>query len=161
MKYFIKQKVFSFNNQFSVKDESGQALYQVEGKMLSLGNKLRIYNMYQEEVLYIEQKLLTFLPEYDLYKNGEKVATVKKEFRFFKNDYSILGPDWNVEGSIMAHDYVIEQRGNVIADINKEWLSWGDTYAIDIRDESQAELLLGVVIVIDCVFSAQRNNGAS
>ncbi|MFC6463892.1 LURP-one-related/scramblase family protein [Marinilactibacillus sp. GCM10026970] len=161
MKYFIKQKVFSFNNQFSVKDETGQAVYQVEGKMLSLGNKLHVYNMDNEEVLYIEQKLLKFLPEYDLVKNGEQVATVKKAFRFFKNDYSILGPDWDVEGSIMAHDYVIKQRGTVIADINKEWLSWGDTYAIDIRDESQTELLLGIVIVIDCVFSAQRNNGAS
>ncbi|WP_208559807.1 LURP-one-related/scramblase family protein [Marinilactibacillus kalidii] len=162
MKYYIKQKVFSFRDQFSVRDDSERMLYRVEGKVLSLGSKLHIYNTYDEEIIYIEQKLLRFLPEYDLYQNGEKVATVKKDFNFFKNNYAIIGPDWDVEGSFMAHNYVIKQNGSVIAAINKEWLSWGDTYAIDILDKEQTELLLGVVIVIDCVLSAARkNNGAS
>lgn len=82
------------------------------------------------------------------------------EFRFFKNNYSIVGPDWNIEGSIMAHDYRITEENDVIADVSKKWLSWGDSYLIDIYDERQHELLLGAVIVIDCVISENRKKNS-
>lgn len=61
----------------------------------------------------------------------------------------------------MAHNYVIKEREKVVAEISKEWLSWGDSYVIDIQNNDQRELLLGAVIVIDCVISANRNQGAS
>ncbi|TLQ07937.1 hypothetical protein FEZ48_05345 [Marinilactibacillus psychrotolerans] len=161
MKYYIKQKVFSFKDQFVVKNEAEQDAYYVEGKLFTLGSKLHIFNTDDEEVLYVEQKVWRFLPEFEIYQKGKLVATVKKEFRFFKNDYSIIGPDWNIEGSVMAHNYVIKEREKVVAEISKEWLSWGDSYVIDIQNNDQRELLLGVVIVIDCVISANRNQGAS
>ncbi|API90217.1 hypothetical protein BKP56_01900 [Marinilactibacillus sp. 15R] len=161
VKYYIKQKVFSLKEQFTVKNEDEQDAYYVEGKLFTLGSKLHIYNTNNEEILYIEQKIWRFLPEFDIYQQGELVATIKKEFRFFKNDYSINGPDWDIEGSVMAHDYVIREREKVVADISKKWLSWGDSYAIDIQDNSQKELLLRAVIVIDCVISASRKQGSS
>ena len=111
--------------------------------------------------MYIEQKLWNLLPEFDLFMNNEKVATVKKEWSFFRNNYSIIGQDWHIEGSVTAHDYVIKKQDHVIADINKKWLSWGDTYEINLYEEQDLEILLGVVIVIDCVISAARANSSS
>ena len=158
MRLYIKQKVWSFKDRFTVKDEAEQDVYYVEGEIWTFAKKLRVFNQQNEEQLYIEQKLWRFLPEFDVYQDGVKVATVKKEFTFFKNNYSIFGPDWHIEGSVMAHDYVIKERNQVVADINKKWLSWGDTYEIDIQDEKSVTLLLGVVIVIDAVISQARNS---
>ncbi|MCC5890871.1 MAG: LURP-one-related family protein [Alkalibacterium sp.] len=158
MRLFIKQQVFSLNDKFSVKDENEADRFYVEGQFMALGKKLRVYTPNHQEVLYIEQQLWKLLPEYDLFSGEDKVATIKKEFDFFKNNYTIHGPDWNIEGSITAHDYVIKSQGKIIADINKKFLSWGDTYEIIIHDESQLHLLLGIVIVIDCVISASRTS---
>lgn len=160
MRLFIKQQVFSLNDKFSVKDENEVDHFYVEGQFMALGKKLRVYTPEHEEIIYIEQQLWKLLPEYNLYSGEEKVATVKKEFALFKNNYTIEGPDWQIEGSITAHDYVIKSQGQVIADINKKFLSWGDTYEIIIHDESHLHLLLGIVIVIDCVISASRSNNS-
>lgn len=158
MRLYIKQKVWSFKDRFTVKDDVERDMFYVEGELLTFAKKLRVYDHQNEEQLYIEQKLWRFLPEFDLFEDGEKVATVKKEFALFKNNYSILGPDWHIEGSVMAHDYVIKEGSRVIADINKKWLSWGDTYEINIYDEKSVTVLLGIVIVIDAVISQARAN---
>ncbi|EXJ23803.1 hypothetical protein ADIAL_0595 [Alkalibacterium sp. AK22] len=160
MQLFIKQQVLSLKDRFDVKDADGNDRYYVEGEWLSFAKKLRVYDQYNQEILYIEQKLWNFLPEFDLRVDGQTVATVKKELTFFSNNYAILGKDWQIEGSITAHDYVIKHQGRVIADINKKWLSWGDSYEINIYDEEDLTVLLGIVIVIDCVVSASRSNNS-
>lgn len=161
VRYYIKQKVFSWRDRFTVKDEQERDCYYVEGELLTLGKKLRIFTMDNQEAVYIEQKLWRFLPEYNLYIGNKQLATIKKEFHLFRNNYNIYGPDWQIEGNFLAHDYVIRERGEVIADINRKWLSWGDTYEINILDETQEDILLGAVIVIDCVISAQRASNSS
>lgn len=158
MRLFIKQKVWSFKDRFTIKDDVERDVYYVEGEFLTFAKKLRVFDQQNKEQLYIEQKLWRFLPEFDLFQDGEKVATVKKEFALFKNNYTIFGPDWHIEGSVMAHDYVIKEGNKVVADINKKWLSWGDSYEINITDESNVTVLLGVVIVIDAVISQARGN---
>lgn len=84
MKYYIKQKVFSFKDQFVVKNEAEQDAYYVEGKLFTLGSKLHIFNTDDEEVLYVEQKVWRFLPEFEIYQKGKLVATVKKNLGFLK-----------------------------------------------------------------------------
>lgn len=160
MRLFIKQQVLSLKDRFDVKDEDGVDRYYVEGEWLTFAKKLRVYNQNSQEILYIEQKLWKFLPEFDLFIDGQNVATIKKELAFFSNNYVILGQDWQIEGSITAHDYVIKHQGRVIADINKKWLSWGDSYEINIYDEEHLTVLLGIVIVIDCVVSASRSSNS-
>ncbi|MXQ51633.1 hypothetical protein GQ671_10200 [Salinicoccus hispanicus] len=156
MRLYIKQKVFSFKDQFTVKDEKENDAFYVEGKAFSVGNRLHVTDTSGEEVLYIEQKLFRISPEYDLFQNDDKVATVKKDFNLFANNYTILGPDWHIKGSITEHNYVIKENDQDIAHVSKKLLSWGDSYSIDIYDESHLGILLGIVIVIDCV--NQKNN---
>lgn len=160
MRLFIKQQVLSLKDRFTVKDENEVDRYFVEGEFLSFAKKLRVYDQHNNEVLYIEQKLWKLLPEFDLFVENKKVATIKKEWTLFKNNYTIHGQDWEIEGSVMAHDYVIKNKGRVIADINKQWISWGDSYEITIHEEENLIVLLGSVIVIDCVISTARNNSA-
>lgn len=160
MRFYIKQQVLTLKDRFTVKDENEKDRYFVEGEFLTFGKKLRVYDEHNTEVLYIEQKLWKLLPEFDLYVDNEKVATIKKEWALFKNNYTIHGQNWEIEGSVMAHDYVIKDQGRVIADINKKWLSWGDSYEATLHDETNLIVLLGTVIVIDCVISASRNSSS-
>lgn len=42
MKLYIKQKIFSRNDKFSVYDANGEERYFVEGEFFSWGKKLRV-----------------------------------------------------------------------------------------------------------------------
>lgn len=158
MEYYIKQKVFSWSDRFTVKDVNGRDVYMVEGEFFSWGKKLHILDMSGSEVLYIEQRIWKWLPTYTLFIENEEVATIRKELSFFRPRYTIDRHPWEVTGSFWEHDYQIVENGRTVADISKEWLTWGDTYALNIHDESNALLALGVVIVIDCVMASQQSN---
>ena len=159
MKLYIKQKVFSWGDKFTVKDADGYDKYSVEGEVFSWGKKLHVYDMMGREVAYIKQEIWSFLPRYHVYCDGEQVAEIRKEFTLFFPKYSIDGLGWEINGSFLAHDYEITQSGRTIVSIRKEWMTWGDSYELNIGDPSDEIVALAVVLTIDCV--TQSNSGAS
>ena len=157
MKLYIKEKIFSWNEKFFVKDAYGNDKYVVEGEFFSLGKKLHVYDMTGCEVAFIRQELMTLLPCFTVCSDGEEIARVKKEFSFLVPRYSIEGLGWKIEGSFWEHEYRITQNGQPIVAISKEWMTWGDSYELDIANPADEILALAVVLTIDCVREAQNN----
>jgi uncharacterized protein YxjI len=61
-----------------------------------------------------------------------------------------------VKGSILDHDYTIEENDEEIASLHKVWLSWGDAFELNIKDGTNEIMALAVVIAIDCVQAMQE-----
>ena len=104
MKLYIKQKVFSWNDKFSVVDEYGNDCYTVEGEMFSFGKKLHVYDMDGMEVAYIEQKLFTFKPRYHVYICGEQVAEIVKEMNLNPGQMGLIvnrAPEGKLDDGVM------------------------------------------------------------
>ena len=157
MNFYIKQKVFTFGDKFSIYDEDGNERYYVEGEVFTFGKKLHLYSMNGEELSYIEQKLFSLLPKYSIFRGETEVAEVVKEFTFFYNEYSVNGPDWKVTGNFLDHDYVIEDEGRPIVSVSKQWFTWGDAYEIRVSGGVDASLAIAVVLVIDACLEAEKD----
>ena len=155
MKLYIKQKVFSWGDKFTVKDAHGEDRYYVEGEVFSFGKKLHVCDMSGREVAFIKQELWTFMPQYTVFCGDREVATIRKEFTFLFPRYVIDGLDWEIDGSFMAHDYEITKSGRPIVTIRKEWMTWGDAYELSITDSQDEIIALAAVLTIDCVLAAQ------
>ncbi len=155
MKLYIKQKVFSWADKFTVKDEAGNDRYYVEGELFSWGKKLHVNDVNGNEAAFIQQKVFSFLPKYFVSVGGEQIAEIVKEFTFLKPRYRIEGLGWDINGSFWAHDYEITCSGSPIVRIRKEWMTWGDSYELDIADPCDEIVALAVVLTIDCVMAAQ------
>ncbi len=161
MKLYLRQKVFSWVDKFTVKEESGEDKYFVEGEFFSWGKKLHVYDRAGSEAAFIQQKVWSFLPKYLVFTEGRQVAEIVKEFTFFRPKYSIGGLGWEIDGSFMAHDYEITQQGRPIVTIHKEWMTWGDCYELDIEDERDEIIALAVVLAIDCVLASEATSAAA
>ena len=159
MKLYIKEKVFSWGDKFTVKDENGRDRYAVEGEVFTWGKKLHVYNLLGEEVAFIKQEVFSFLPRYYVFCGGRQVAEIRKEFTFFFPKYSIEGLGWEINGHFLAHDYEITRGGRPIVRISKEWMTWGDSYELSIANPSDEIVALAVVLTIDCVMEAAANSG--
>ena len=156
MKLYIKQKVFSWKDKFTVKDERGEDRYFVEGELFSFGKKLHVYDTAGNELSFIHQKVLSFLPRFFVYVGDRQVAEIVKEFTLFRNKYRIDGLGWEVDGDFLDHDYEISYQGRPVASITKAWFTWGDSYEIDIADGIDPINALSVVLAIDCVLLMQQ-----
>ena len=158
MKYCVKQHIFSWGDRFSIYDESGAEAFFVEGEVFTWGKKLHVYDRHGREVAFIKQELFTWMPCYHVYVNGQDVAQVRKEFTFFLPRYRVDGLGWEVNGYFLEHDYEITKNGRQIVSIEKEWMTWGDSYMLTIDDSADEIVALAVVITIDCVVEQQNNN---
>ena len=63
-----------------------------------------------------------------------------------------------MDGDFFDHDYAITKNDEKIVGISKEWFTWGDSYELDISEYANEVIALAVVLAIDCVIDAQRNN---
>lgn len=155
MKLYIKQKVFSWADRFTVCDAQGNDRYFVEGEVFSWGKKLHVYDREGREAAFIRQEVWSFLPRYYVYIGQRQVAEIVKQFTFLFSKYSIEGLGWEIDGSFWEHDYEITKNGRNIVSIHKEWMTWGDCYEVDIADPADEIVALAVVLTIDCVLAAQ------
>ena len=153
---YLKQRVFSWGDSFYAYDALENERYRIQGEVFSWGKKLHLYDLQGAELAYIEQKLLTFLPRFAVFQRGVPVAEVVKEFTLFRHAYRVDGLGWTVEGDFWGHDYRILDGERTVATVNKAWLTFGDTYHIDITDGYDEALTLAVVLVIDaCIEMAE------
>lgn len=159
MNLYLKQKVFSWSDKFTVYDENAEDVFYVQGELFSFGKKLHILGLNGDELCFIHQKVFSFLPRYYISKNSVDIAEVKKEITFFHQVYTVSGFDWEVEGDFWAHEYQIKCAGGVVANISKKWLTWGDAYEISIDDRFNPVDVLAVVLVIDACLAASQNSG--
>ena len=131
MKLYIKQKVFSLTSKFTVKDESGNDRYFVEGEFFSLRGRLHIMDA-----------------------QGEEIAEIVKDFSFFRPKYSLENTSLSVEGDFWSHEYSLYDGDRNIMNIHKEWFTWGDSYELDILDPDYELISLGIVLAIDTAMAA-------
>ena len=159
-KLYMKEKVFSIVDRFTIKNEAEEDCYQVEGEFVFIGGKkLHIKDMMGNEVAFVREKFITLLPKFFVYVNGEQVAEINKKFTILKAKYSIDGLGWEANGNFMDHDYTISDDKGEIVKIHKAWISWGDSYELEIRDDIDEALVLAVVLAIDCVM--ERDDAAA
>lgn len=161
MKLYIKQQVFSWKDKFNVKDEQGNDIYYVEGE-IAFTHKLHIFNMDNEEVAFVRQEFFALLHKYYVEIDGEEVAEIQRKLSLFTPKYEINGLGWSIEGELFEHDYtILDENGGVIAEISKEWFTWGDSYELDIADSVDPVIVLAVVIAIDAVLADQQTSAAA
>lgn len=158
MKLYMKEKVFSFHDRFTIKDEHGWDKYFVEGELFSLGKRLHILDVHGQELALIRQQLFTLMPRFTLTVRGREIGEIRKEFTLFYQRYCVDSLGWEIEGSFWEHEFEIRKGGQTVVRIYKEWLTWGDSYCIDIADPSYELPALAVVLAIDCVGEARSSN---
>lgn len=158
MKLYMKQKVFSIGDKYTIKDEFENDRFQVKGEVFSIGHRLHIFDANGTEVAYVQQKVLSFMPKYFIYINGVEVAQIVKEFTFFKQSYRIEGTSMLLQGDVFQHNYSLTDANNIIMNVTKTWFSWGDSFLLDIYDDTKELFCLCVVLALDSVIDSERRN---
>jgi len=85
--------------------------------------------------------------------NGDNLATVKKALITpIRERYSVNiggGPDLDVQGNIVDHEYTIEEGRTKVAEVSKKWFRLRDTYGVEIAPGQNDVLILAVAVCID------------
>ena len=149
MKLLFKQRFFSWFDSYDIYDEAGRTVYTVKGQ-LAWGHCLKIYDAQGVEIGTVKERILTFLPKFEMYLKDRYIGCISKEFTFFRPKFNIDYNGWFVDGDWFEWDYqILNNAGRPIASISKELLNWTDTYVIDVHNPQDAVYVLMLVLAID------------
>lgn len=149
MKLLFKQRLFSWFDSYDVYNEAGEVVYTVKGQ-LAWGHCLKIYDARGMEIGTVKERVLTWLPKFEMYLGDRYIGCISKEFTFLRPKFNIDCNGWRVDGDWFEWDYeILNSAGKMIANVSKELWNWTDTYVINVYNPQDALCALMLVLAID------------
>ena len=111
MRYMVKQKVWSFGDDFAIKDADGNDVFYVDGKAFSLGDKLSFKDNFTVDVPGPNDYKVTgnfWDSEYAFERQGRNVARVSKAYFSWSDTYGIDIDEGEDDVTILATAVVID-----------------------------------------------------
>lgn len=156
----IRERFFSIGDDFDVLDEHGNKVFHVDGKVLSVRNKVVVEDLHGQEVASVHRHLVAMRATYEIRIGGEKAAEVRKNlFTPFRDKFTIDVPgpdDLEMKGDLLDHEYVIERGGDEVAAVSKRWLTVRDTYAVQVTQGVDPLLILCSVLALDLALAREE-----
>lgn len=154
---YMKQKPWSLRARFTIRDSRDQDLLQIEGEF-SIGTRLHVMDMSGTELAFIRQKLLAFMPRYEIEIPGQPAALIAQRFTLFNKLFEIEEWGWKASGDFWAHEFTVSQGDRTLMTVSKAWFTWGDSYQLDIADPQDAIRLVCVLLAIDMAIASNQRN---
>lgn len=153
-RYKIRQNLISIGDDFWIESEEGQKVFKIDGKVLRIRKTLVFEDAQGRKLAQIQERLLTIKDTMVIEDaQGKDIATVKKALIApLRDRWDVQvrnGPDLDVQGNILDHEYTIRQGRHQVAEISKKWFRLTDTYGVEIDPGQNDVLILAIAVAID------------
>ena len=152
--YQMRQKMISIGDDFWIENDHGQKVFKVDGKALRVRQTLILENAQGQELYKIQERMLRVKDSMEVEDaHGQRVAMVKKALITpIRERWSVNvkgGPDLEVKGNILDHEYTIGEGRDKVAEVSKKWFRLRDSYGVAIDPGQDDILILAVAVCID------------
>ena len=153
-RYQMREKMVSFGDDFWIENEQGQKTFKVDGKALRVRDTLNFEDAHGNKLYQIQEKKLRVKDSMEVEDaNGNRVAMVKKALISpIRDRFSVSikgGPDLEVQGNILDHQYTIGEGRDKVAEVSKKWFRVRDSYGVEVEPGQDDLLILAVTVCID------------
>ena len=153
-RYQMRQKLVAFGDDFYIHNEAGQKTFKVDGKVLRVRDTLQFKDMQGNVLCQVQERMLTIKDTMAIEDGqGNEVARVKKALITPLRDRWTVkirnGPDLDVQGNILDHEYEIKEGRRKVAQVSKKWFRVRDTYGVEIAPDQDDVVILAVTVALD------------
>ena len=160
--YVIREHLLRLGEDSDITDEAGQPVLHVDGKVLSLHNRLILRDPTGRETGQVHRKLAALRPTYEITIDGKDVAEVRGHLlapfgeRFTIDVHGADGME--IRGDLLSHEFTIDRDGHTVAAISKRWLTATASYAVDIAAGEDDLLILASILALDLAIDAEHGH---
>ena len=160
-RYQMRQKMVSIGDDFWIENEQGQKVFKVDGKVLRVRDTLVFKDMQGNKLCQIQERMLRVKDTMEIEgPDGKTLATVKKALITPLRDRWTVkikgGPDLDVQGNILDHEYRIGEGRQKVGEVSKKWFRLRDTYGVEIAEGQDDVIILAVTVAIDIMAHPSR-----
>jgi uncharacterized protein YxjI len=154
--YQMRQRLVSIGDDFWIETGRGQKVFKVDGKALRIRQTLVFEDAHGRELCKIQERMLRVKDSMEIEgPGGERLAMVKKALIApLRERWTAKigdGPDLDVQGNILDHEYTIEEGRTKVAEVSKKWFRIADTYGVEIAPGQNDILILAITVCVDAM----------
>jgi len=153
-RYQMVQNLVSIGDDFWIENGAGQRVYKVDGKAVRVRDTLIFRNAQGIEQCKIQERVARVKDSMEIEgPNGGQIALVKKALVTPVRERWVVkvgnGPDLDVQGNLLDHEYTIGEGRDKVAEVSKKWFRLRDSYGVEIEPGQNDVLILAVAVAID------------
>ena len=153
MRYVIRERFFRLGEDSDITDEQGQPVLIVDGKVLTLHDRLILRDPSGQEVAQVSRGPFALRPTYQITVGGREAAEVRGHlFTPFGDRFDIAlteGDALELHGNLLEHEFTVQHGERIIATISKRWISLTETYGVEIGPGEDYLLILATILALD------------
>ena len=152
--YRMRQRLASIGDDFWIENEEGERVFKVDGKALRLRKTLVFEDADGHELAKIQERVARIKDSMEVEDpDGNRVALVKKAMITPLRERWVVkiadGPDLDVQGNVLDHEYTISDGRAPVATVSKKWFRVADTYGVEIAPDQDPVVVLAVTVAVD------------
>jgi uncharacterized protein YxjI len=150
----MQQQLIAIGKNFWIENEQGQKAFKVDGKALRIRDTLKFEDAHGRELCKIQEKKLRVKDTMEIEgPDGEVLAKVKKAIITPVRDRWTVkiggGPDLEIQGNILDHEYRIGEGRQKVGEVSKKWFRIRDSYGVEVAEGQNDALILAVAVAVD------------
>ena len=152
--YRMRERLVSIGDDYWIETDSGQRVYKVDGKALRIRKTLKFEDAHGHASAKIQERMLHIKDTMEIEDaHGHRAAMVKKALITPFRDRWIVkikdGPDLEVQGNVLEHEYSFKDGHRPVATVSKKWFRIADTYGVEIDEDQDPALVLAATVAVD------------
>jgi uncharacterized protein YxjI len=161
VRYQMRQRMLAIGDDFWIENAAGEKVFKVDGKALRIRKTLIFEDARGNEQCKIQERMLRVKDTMEIEgPGGERLAMVKKALITPVRDRWVVkvgdGPDLEVQGNVLNHEYTIGEGRDKLAEVSKKWFRLRDSYGVAIEPGQNDVLILAVTTVVDMMAHSGR-----
>lgn len=163
MRFLVRDRVLGIGDDYWVEDDRGNQVFLVDGKAMRLRDTFELKDTQGNVLIHFHKKTLAMRDTMVVERDGRKLATIRrKRLSFLRHHYRVAladGSELDVTGQILDREFSVELRGEMLAHISRRWLTFQDTYSLDVlRDDADPALMVALAM---CVIHMEEKERAA
>jgi len=152
--YKMRQRLVSIGDDFWIETEGGERVYKVDGKALRLRKTLVLEDAEGHKLAKLQEKMFRIKDAMEIEDaDGNRMAMVKKALISpLRDRWSVEiegGPDLDIKGNIVDHEYTFTDGRTPVASVSKRWFRVADTYGVEVEPGQNPVVVLAATVALD------------
>lgn len=156
-------KLGDLHRRIDVTDEDGNLKYYTKSNIIAIKGKTDIMDAQGNLIAHLEKKPISLHEKHFITMADGRNFTLSNELlHVIKDVTNIEGLGWQLKGNILGLSFnLLDEHGLPIATVGQKMLSIHDKYSIEIYKPDYEQIVVAIVIQLEKMIEARRDNEAA
>ena len=157
---FTALQLGELHRRIDITDAKGGLKYYTQSSVFALKGKTDIMDAGGNVVAHLEKRPISLHEKHFItMADGRSITLSNEIFHIIKDITNIEGLGWQLQGNIIGLTFnLLDEHGRPVARVEKQAISVHDKYSIGIYQPDQEEIVVAIVIQLEKMIEARREN---